>query len=87
MEQQSKSSIHYFELDYLAARIFALEGKPTQAIAALSEAVKHGWREWWTKHDPLLDSLSEEPEFKRLLQFIDSELSQQKQEAAKLFIE
>jgi TolB-like protein/Flp pilus assembly protein TadD len=87
MNLQRNSSISYFELDYLAARIYALNGQRPQAIQALSKAINDGWREWWTKHDPLLLSLSEEPKFKELLQFIDDDLEKQKLEALALFDE
>lgn len=85
MKEQLNSSITYFELDYLAARIYALQDQPTQAIKALSKAINSGWREWWTKHDPLLDSLSGEPEFQTLIQNIDDDLARQRLEASALF--
>lgn len=87
LAQQLQSSIAYFELHYLAARIYALEGKPTEAVQALAKAIDIGWREWWTKHDPLLASLTNEPEFQQLIQFLDQDLARQKAEALKLFSE
>lgn len=87
LAQQLQSSITYFELHYLAARIYALEGKPEQAIEALAKAIDIGWREYWTKYDPLLASLTNEPEFQRLMQFLDDDLARQKSAALKLFTE
>ncbi len=87
LAQQLQSSITYFELHYLAARIYALEGKPEQAVEALAKAIDIGWREWWTKYDPLLASLANEPEFQQLMHFLDQDLARQKAEALKLFSE
>jgi tetratricopeptide (TPR) repeat protein len=87
MKEQSQSSVVYFELDYLAARINALENNPEQALKALSRAIDKGWREWWTKHDPLLANLRGNPEYQKLVQFIDDDLATQKVEALALFAE
>jgi TolB-like protein/Tfp pilus assembly protein PilF len=85
MEEQLGSSITYFELYYLSARIYGLQGQTDKAIQALQTAIDNGWREWWTKYDPLLKSLAEEPEFQTLMQFIDDDLARQGIEAAALF--
>jgi TolB-like protein/tetratricopeptide (TPR) repeat protein len=85
MEEQLSSSITYSELYYLAVRIYALEGKPTKAVQALSTAIDKGWREWWTKYDPLLESLKGEAEFQKLIEFLDNDLARQKTEAMALF--
>jgi TolB-like protein/Tfp pilus assembly protein PilF len=85
MEEQLGSSITYFELYYLSARIYALQGQTDKAIQALQTAIDNGWREWWTKYDPLLKGLAEEPEFQTLIQFIDDDLARQRIEAAALF--
>ena len=87
LEQQLTSSIVYFELHYLAARIYALENDPEQAVQALAKAIDIGWREYWTKYDPLLASLADNPEFQQLIQFLDQDLARQKAEAQKLFTE
>lgn len=87
LQEQKQAAITYFELDYLAARIYALQGKPQQAIKALSVAIDKGWREWWTKFDPLLASLQDEAEFQTLIQFLDKDLARQRAEAQKLFVE
>ncbi|WP_438864821.1 tetratricopeptide repeat protein [Neptunicella sp.] len=85
LEEQRQASISFFEVDYLAARIYALEGKSSQAIQALSTSIDKGWREWWTKYDPLLESLKDQPEFQKLIQFIDDDLARQRQEVRVLF--
>ncbi|WP_372627590.1 tetratricopeptide repeat protein [Arsukibacterium sp.] len=87
MTEQLQSSIIYSELYYLAARVNALEGNKAEAISRLSEAINKGWREYWTKYDPLLAGLTDEPEFQRLIQFLDKDLARQKIEALKLFRE
>jgi len=53
---------------YNVACLFALEGRPDEAIANLEEAYRHGFgnREW-IAHDPDLDSLRADPRFQRLL--------------------
>jgi TolB-like protein/Flp pilus assembly protein TadD len=87
LDQQLTSSIVYFELHYLAARIYALEDEPEQAIAALAKAIDIGWREYWTKNDPLLASLADNADFQQLMKFIDDDLARQKAEALALFAE
>jgi hypothetical protein len=85
MIEQRRSSIEYFELDYLAARIDALEGEPSDSLAALSRAVDKGWREWWTESDPLLDPLHGREDFQAIVDTIRSDLARQKAEARELF--
>ncbi|MGO4893672.1 tetratricopeptide repeat protein [Flavobacterium sp. W21_SRS_FM6] len=86
MEEQLKASIIYSELYYLAARIFALEGKSVEALEALSEAINKGWREWWTQYDPLLESLRGMDEYQIQIKIIDDDLARQRQEAKRLFL-
>ncbi|WP_333606797.1 tetratricopeptide repeat protein [Arsukibacterium sp.] len=81
------SKVTYFELYYLAARINALQGQPIDAVKALKKAIDSGWREYWTKHDPLLASLIDNTEFQQLLQFLDEDLARQKAEVLTLFAE
>lgn len=85
LNNQRKSSIQYFELDYLAARINALEGDTADAVDALFTAIDKGWREWWTESDPLLRSLHGRDEFQSLTAFLRSDLERQKGEARVLF--
>jgi TolB-like protein/Flp pilus assembly protein TadD len=85
MDEQLNSSIQYWELHYLNVRIQALNNDVTGAIASLRKAVEHGFREWWTKHDPLLANLHGNTEYQKLVQYIDDDLAKQKAEALALF--
>jgi serine/threonine protein kinase/cytochrome c-type biogenesis protein CcmH/NrfG len=54
---------------YNCACAYALMGKKTEAIAALKRAVDAGYAEWSTiTQDPDLESLRDEPEFRRFLE-------------------
>jgi TolB-like protein/Tfp pilus assembly protein PilF len=70
---------------YLGARIHALKGDKIKALMYLKKAVDNGWREWWTKSDPLLKSLHEEAKYKELIIFIESDLARQREEVRSLF--
>jgi TolB-like protein/Tfp pilus assembly protein PilF len=72
-------------LYYLGARIYALKGDSEQSLGYLQKAVDNGWREWWTKNDPLLSSISENPKYKEIIAFIDADLARQANEARVLF--
>ena len=43
-------------LDYLEARLAALNDQSVQVATKLESAIDLGWRQWWTKNDPLLSS-------------------------------
>jgi TolB-like protein/Tfp pilus assembly protein PilF len=61
-------------------QILALQGRKADALAALQEAVDEGWRSlWWyyLRHDPSLDSIRDEPEFKQALAEIEADVSEQ----------
>jgi TolB-like protein/Tfp pilus assembly protein PilF len=85
LREQRSSSIQYFELDYLDARISALKGDTQRALASLTEAVDKGWREWWTESDPLLQSLHGNPDYQAAVEFIRTDLARQRAEARRLF--
>jgi len=85
MEEQLKAAIIYSEIYYLEARIHALEARPEEAVASLELALEKGWREWWTKYDPLLSSLAENPDYQRLLTTIEEDLAEQRQQVKALF--
>lgn len=85
LDVQRQASITYSETDYLAARIYALKGNSELATDALETAVKKGWREWWTSHDPLLEGAANNPRLNNLVQFIEDDLAKQKEEAKRLF--
>lgn len=72
---------------YLGARLYALQGNKEEAIKSLQQAVDKGWREWWTKHDPLLDAIKSEEAYQQLIEFIDADLASQADEARLLFTE
>ncbi|MFC6439088.1 tetratricopeptide repeat protein [Bowmanella sp. JS7-9] len=71
-------------VDYTAARIAALQGDKPTMITELNSALKHGWREWWTKMDPLLAPYLSDPEITDMMAFLDRELAHQKQLAITL---
>ena len=48
-------------LDHLESRIAALRGEKSRAVVMMDAAFTHGWREWWTRFDPILRDLSSEP--------------------------
>lgn len=85
MEEQLKAAIIYSEIYYLEARIHALEARPEEAVASLELALEKGWREWWTKYDPLLSSLAENPDYQLLLTTIEEDLAEQRQQVKALF--
>lgn len=84
-EEQIRASINQSELIYLGARIYALSGNKQKAIEYLQRSIDIGWREWWTKHDPLLSSLKNELQYQTLIDFIDKDLAKQALEARALF--
>ena len=60
--------------------IYAQQGKTGMALAALREAVDQGWRgNWWfyLEHDPGLDSIRGEPEFRKALEEIKADMAAQ----------
>lgn len=68
-------------------RIYALQKRPQQAIAALRQAIDEGWRilSWYyLDHDPSLDSIRAHPEFEQLRQEIDADLALQAKRARDL---
>lgn len=85
VEQEFAAQITYHELYYLMARIKSLKGETDLASEFLSQAIEKGWREWWTPFDPLLKSLSAEPEFEQQISIIDQELLKQAERAREYF--
>jgi TolB-like protein/Tfp pilus assembly protein PilF len=85
LAEQERSAIEYFELDYLKARIGALQGDKEAALAALATAVDKGWREWWTEFDPLLRGLREYAGYQLSVGLIRSDLERQRSQARRLF--
>ena len=63
-------------------QILALQGRKTEALAALRLAVEEGWRSlWWyyLNYDPNLESIRSEPEFQAILAKIKTDMSVQMQ--------
>jgi TolB-like protein/Tfp pilus assembly protein PilF len=79
------NNINQIELEYLEARIFALQNNHQEALDSLSGAVKNGLREWWIEKDLLLSNLKNFPEFQRQISIINDDLAKQRKEALKSF--
>jgi tetratricopeptide (TPR) repeat protein len=63
--------------------ILALRGEKAEALSALRLGVDEGWRSlWWyyLRHDPNVDSIRAEPEFKRIVSEIEADMSAQMQQ-------
>ena len=61
-------------------RIYALQGKTEKALAGLRQAIDEGWRIYWwfyLEHDPVLDSVRDEPEFQAMLEEIKADMADQ----------
>jgi TolB-like protein/DNA-binding winged helix-turn-helix (wHTH) protein/Flp pilus assembly protein TadD len=62
------------------ARIYALQGEKQKALSALREAIDQGWRtQWWYyfRHDPILESLHDEPEYQAMVAEIEADMAAQ----------
>jgi TolB-like protein/Tfp pilus assembly protein PilF len=63
-------------------QILALQGKKTEALAALRLAADEGWRTFWwyyLQYDPNLESIRSEPVFQAILAEIKTDMSTQMQ--------
>jgi TolB-like protein/Tfp pilus assembly protein PilF len=61
-------------------RIYALRGDKQKAMLALRQAIDEGWRESWRyslEHDPILESLHDEPEFQAMVAEIEADMAAQ----------
>jgi len=68
------------------AQIYALRGQRREALKALRQAEKDGWRSMWRYHrdfDPALASVRNEPEFKAVFADIERDMARQRAELAK----
>jgi TolB-like protein/Tfp pilus assembly protein PilF len=64
----------------LDARLLALRGDHSAALATLGRAVQQGWRHnWWylLQHDPVLQVLHDEPEFQLIKRRIEVDVAAQ----------
>lgn len=71
-------------LDHLAARLAALRGEESAAVAHMETAYANGWREWWTDLDPVFAPLKSNPAMLRIFARIRSELDRQRAIASEL---
>jgi tetratricopeptide (TPR) repeat protein len=61
-------------------QIYALRGETQKALSALRQAIDEGWRSlWWylLKHDPILESLHDEPEYQAMVAEIEADMAAQ----------
>ncbi len=71
-------------------RLYALQNKKAAALASLHIAVENGWRFDWRyyfDHDPNLDSIRGDPEFKALRRKVESDVAAQLVRARKIIAE
>lgn len=60
---------------YVLASIDAIEGDSEQALAALEEAINHGWtRHWYAVRDPNLENLHDDSRFQSLIDSLKTEM-------------
>jgi TolB-like protein/DNA-binding winged helix-turn-helix (wHTH) protein/Tfp pilus assembly protein PilF len=60
--------------------IYALQGNKPKALWALRQAIDEGWRGlWWyfLEHDPNLESLHDEPEYRAMVAEIETDMAEQ----------
>jgi DNA invertase Pin-like site-specific DNA recombinase len=61
-------------------QIYALQGDKQRALSTLREAIDEGWRALWRyflKHDSVLESLHDEPEFQAMIEEIEADMAVQ----------
>ncbi|WP_214000586.1 tetratricopeptide repeat protein [Arsukibacterium sp.] len=64
-------------LNHLAARLAALQGENELALQELQQAMAYGWREWWTFHDPIFETIPPD-QLAQLRQQLDNALAEQR---------
>jgi TolB-like protein/Tfp pilus assembly protein PilF len=60
------------------AEIYALQGRPSEALRALRAAVEDGWgQHWyfWTERNPNLDSIRSEPGYREIVTNLESQMA------------
>ena len=78
---QSIPRMGAFGSGFSDARILALRGDGARALAALREAERAGYRNWWRYYrdlDPALASIRNEPEFKAIFADIERDMARQR---------
>ena len=62
------------------AAIHSLRGDIDSALAAVREAIDHGWRAFWWyyfKYDPNFDAVRDDPEFQAMAEELSSDMADQ----------
>jgi TolB-like protein/Tfp pilus assembly protein PilF len=72
--------------DYLAARLAVLNKNEKLALQELNKAFENGWRQWWTKYDPIIASVLETDTGKDIMIKIDDHLKKEREEVRQLNI-
>ena len=82
-ESTTMPRLHWYPIAYgipQQVQIYALQGKPKKALQSLRQAVDSGWRAfwwYWLEHDPKLDSIRDEPEFRAIVTEIKADMAAQ----------
>jgi TolB-like protein/Tfp pilus assembly protein PilF len=75
--------LHWYAFAYgipWQVQIYALQGKTQEALETLRQAIDNGWRGlwwYWLEHDPNLDSIRQEPEFRAMVEEIKLDMASQ----------
>lgn len=85
LELAKKGKLFDVRLEYLAARIAALNQNHDVAIQQLEQAIKFGWREWWLSRDPVMHELLHHDKFKQLETNLSQLMEEDKQQALLFF--
>lgn len=70
--------------DYLGARLAALNNNDKLALQELTKAFENGWRQWWTKYDPIIAPVLETDTGKDIIIKIDNHLEKEREEVRQL---
>ncbi|MEM8490463.1 MAG: tetratricopeptide repeat protein [Pseudomonadota bacterium] len=81
LKETRKSIFASANLDFLSARLYALRGEESQVAEQLRAAFDNGWREQWTKDDPLLSSVSANPAIADQVSAVEKSIEDQRKEA------
>jgi TolB-like protein/Tfp pilus assembly protein PilF len=82
-ESTTMPRLHWYTIAYgipKQVQIYALQGETRKALVALRQAIDSGWRSlwwYWLEHDPKLDSIRDEPEFKAMVDEIKLDMAAQ----------
>jgi len=82
-ESTTMPRLHWYPIAYgipQQVQIYALQGETDKALQSLRQAVDSGWRAfwwYWLEHDPKLDSIRDEPEFRAIVTEIKADMAAQ----------